>query len=98
MDDHDAGLFRGGPGGFGEIAAYLPGALGREILGVFGLDAFVVLGHLLSEGVIRSERFEQRGDGDPTDGKARGALEESAPVHPAVGIIVVEIEEILIEF
>ena len=97
VDDHDAGLFRGGPGGFGEIAAHFPGALGRGILGVFGLDAFVVLGHLLGEGVVRSERFEQRGDGDPADGEARGAFEESASVHPAVGVVVVEIEEFLIE-
>ena len=97
MDDHHAGQFARRLGRLHQVAAHLARALGGLIFPIGRLDAWIVLRHLLGERVVGAEHFQQRRASEAANGEAGSPLDEAPAVEPAMGIVIVQIEQFLIE-
>ena len=95
VDDDDAG-----PGARAfrrtrEIAAHLSRSLRRWIVQVSGVDARIVLLHLLGERVVRAQTLQHRGCRESADGVSGRPVEELAPREHAVDVAVEELQDFL---
>ncbi|MNP23784.1 hypothetical protein D3C76_1165050 [compost metagenome] len=94
MDDHHRRDLAGGFCRTHQIGAHLPVALGRGVGDVLGDDVRVGEFDLFGKGVIRAQGRQQRTSGQATQGEQRGAVEKFAPVDQAMGVVVVEFQQL----
>ena len=70
----------------------LPFPLRRRDGLVGGLDPVVGLGHLLSRGVVRHQRFDDRRRRQTADGESLDAVQKVAAADLAVDVTVVQVD------
>ena len=97
VHDEDAGQLPGGVGRAAHVHLDLAVALRRVDLDPLGLEALVVLGHLLRLGELRIQHVEQHHRGHAADRELGRAVEEGAPIDVPMHVVIEDGPELGIE-
>ncbi len=84
-------------GRVGQQPLHLAGPLGRRISDRLRFDAWIIRLHLLRPGVVRSEAGQQCFHSHSAHRKDAKPLEILTPPNAAVGIIVIQIQDLLLK-
>jgi len=97
MDHEQSGKLSGRFRGSNEISANASIAMWRRDGDILGLETTVILGHLLRESIVRSQRLPESHRGEAAGCVLLRGVEKIAAAHLAMNVVVKDVQQLLWE-